>query len=321
MVRLAKVLGPTVVSLAYPGFRPKESTISQLVESLESLKLAKNDTVVLDLLSSVAFMGTNESSLPTEAERVEDERHHIIGSLATAPPSVTKKNLAACVPLIELLGLAGTVLISPVPRYIHNRRCEHVGDIENLTGPDLDEEIAIGLEGIKRLMCNGAVDHTLDFEVVDPTMLNDACDLGIKTRVTSSGTCLWGEATWSISCQSDTRTWPKRGRGMKPAQSPAGQSDVLIRVPSDGKEVALYALGTLANVTGAFGDAGRPTEDGRPPVVDEAGSGAGSTPPVFFLVSFSPAFSGNFYQLRDVIFYFFHMRFLFHGGLNKRRKK
>jgi hypothetical protein len=30
----------------------------------------------------------------------------------------------------------------------------------------------------------------LDF---DPTMLNDACDLGVKTRVTSSGTCPWGE--------------------------------------------------------------------------------------------------------------------------------
>jgi hypothetical protein len=33
--------------------------------------------------------------------------------------------------------------------------------------------------------------YNSDFELVDPTMLNDACDLGIKTRVTSM--CLWGE--------------------------------------------------------------------------------------------------------------------------------
>ncbi len=104
--------------------------------------------MLLDLLSNVAFMGTDESGLPTEA-MAEDGRYHVIGSLATVPPSVTKKNLAMRVPLVELLGLAGTVLISPVLRYIHNRCCGNEGHAENLTDPDLDEEIAMELEGIK----------------------------------------------------------------------------------------------------------------------------------------------------------------------------
>jgi hypothetical protein len=43
-----------------------------------------------------------------------------------------------------------------------------------LTDPDLDEEIAMGLEGIMRLMRNWAVEHMLDFElVVFATMMMD----------------------------------------------------------------------------------------------------------------------------------------------------
>jgi hypothetical protein len=51
----------------------------------------------------------------------------------------------------------------------------------------------MGLEGIKRLIRNWVVDLMLDFELVDPTMLNDGCDLGVKTRLTSSGSCPWGD--------------------------------------------------------------------------------------------------------------------------------
>ncbi len=63
--------------------------------------------------------------------------------------------------------------------------------------------------------------------------------------------------------------------------------------------------GSLANAAGAFGGAGRPTKDGRPPVADEAGSGAGRTPPVFFSFFFHMPSVGKFYQLRDGFFIFF----------------
>jgi hypothetical protein len=108
MVRLPKILGQGVITLAYPGFRLNVSAIAQLVEKLESLKLDKNDTVIFDLLSNVAFMGTDDGVLPTEAFRAEDGRYHVIGSLTTAPPSVIKKNLALCTPMGEALGNAGT---------------------------------------------------------------------------------------------------------------------------------------------------------------------------------------------------------------------
>ncbi len=193
MVRLAKNIGPGVITLAYPGFKPNVAAITQIVEKLELLKLDKNDTLVCDLLSNVAFMGTDEGGLPTEASRAEDGRYHIIGSLTTAPPSVIKKNLALCTPLGEAISNAGTVLIAPVPRYVYNRCCSNVTHVENLTDPDYDEEIGMGLEGIKRIIRNWATEFLPNFALIDPTMLNDACDLGIKTRVTNNGSCPWDD--------------------------------------------------------------------------------------------------------------------------------
>jgi hypothetical protein len=70
---------------------------------------------------------------------------------------------------------------------------KNVTHIENLTDPDYDEEIGMGLEGIKRIIRNWATEFLPNFALIDPTMLNDACDLGIKTQVTNTGTCPWDD--------------------------------------------------------------------------------------------------------------------------------
>jgi hypothetical protein len=77
MVRLAKNIGQGVITLAYPGFKPNVAAIAQIVEKLELLKLDKNDTLICDLLSNVAFIGTDEGGLPTEASRAEDGRSSV----------------------------------------------------------------------------------------------------------------------------------------------------------------------------------------------------------------------------------------------------
>jgi hypothetical protein len=62
-----------------------------------------------------------------------------------------------------------------------------------MTDPDMDDEIAMGLEGIKRLLRNWAFENLLDYDLIELTMLNDACDLGPKTRVMSSGASPWSD--------------------------------------------------------------------------------------------------------------------------------
>jgi hypothetical protein len=165
--------------------------ISDLANKLRSLKLNSQDTVVLDLLSNSAFMGSDTYGLPTEAVRAEDGRYHIIGSLSVAPISCAKKVLQTCSPLAEALRDTGVVLLSSVPRYIHTKCCEDPSHIENFDDQDLDGEIVEGLEGFKRVLQNWGTDNELMFTVIDPTMLTDTCDLPIKSRVTEDGQPLW----------------------------------------------------------------------------------------------------------------------------------
>jgi hypothetical protein len=101
--------------------------------------------------------------------------------------------LATCLPLCEELRKSGCVLISPVPRYVHKKCCEEVGHVDNFAEVDRDEEIAFGLEGVKRLLHTWATENNLMYEIIDPTMLNDSCDLGIKTWVSSTGQQLWSD--------------------------------------------------------------------------------------------------------------------------------
>ncbi len=216
MIRLAETMGPETVSLAYQGFRPREPMISELANKLRSLKLNSRDTVVLDLLSNSAFMGSDTYGLPTEAVRAEDGRYHIIGSLSVAPISCAKKVLQSCSLLAEALRDTGVVLLSPVPRYIHAKCCEDPSHIENFDDQDLDGEIVEGLEGFKRVLQNWGTDNELVFTVIDPTMLTDTCDLPIKSRVTEDGQPLWstkdpvhltGAAYRAPRQSSETRHW------------------------------------------------------------------------------------------------------------------
>jgi hypothetical protein len=75
MTRLAEEMGQDTITLPYPGFRPKENMILEITGKLAELNLCKDDTVVLDLLSNVVFMGTDTSGLPTEALRAEDSSY------------------------------------------------------------------------------------------------------------------------------------------------------------------------------------------------------------------------------------------------------
>jgi hypothetical protein len=90
MCRTAEFL-PDCVNLAYPGFRIEKDMISNVEIELRKLNVVEGDTVVLDLLSNAAFMGTDDDGLPTPASRAGDGRYHIIGSLTTSPPTALKR--------------------------------------------------------------------------------------------------------------------------------------------------------------------------------------------------------------------------------------
>jgi hypothetical protein len=136
-------------------------------------------------------MGTDGDGLPTEALRAEDGSYHVVGSLTVAPPSLIKRVLAGCSKIALALKETGTVLVSPIPRYIFSKCCNNPEHIENFEDSELDGEIVLGLEGVKKILQNWAMEHDLCFDIIDPTLLADSCDLGLRERTTSSEQRLW----------------------------------------------------------------------------------------------------------------------------------
>jgi hypothetical protein len=152
-------MGPDNITFAFLGFRPTEKIILEMTEKLSELNLSKEYSVVLDLLSNVVFMGTDEDGLLSEAIRAEDGSYHVVSSLTIAPPSLTKKIMSCCTGLANVLKGTGTVLIWPVPRHVYNKCCDNNEHIENFEDPELDEEIVLGLEGVKKITQHWAIEN------------------------------------------------------------------------------------------------------------------------------------------------------------------
>ena len=73
--RIAKELintGSQVVDLSVPGWVPGPTSVAAIKEKLSAAKPGKQDTVLVDLLSNSAFMGTDDQGLPTRPVRHSD---------------------------------------------------------------------------------------------------------------------------------------------------------------------------------------------------------------------------------------------------------
>jgi len=100
--------------------------------SLTALKLAESDTVILDLCSNSAYMGTDHNGLPVAAERTLDGKYHLQGDLQTAPRQVFCRILKDCTSVFEASAAAAVVLMAPTPRYVKAGCCENPDHISNI---------------------------------------------------------------------------------------------------------------------------------------------------------------------------------------------
>ncbi len=192
MMRLAKHLPNTTINLAYPGFKATPQALTQIVAGLEELRPNKDDTVILDLLSNSSFMGTDEEGLPTPATAGEGGTYHIPGSLVTSPGPAIKKILANCNRLGKLCASCHQVtLVAPIPRYVTSRCCNNSSHVENYENDDFESDIIAGIEMHKKLLDWWAMEHNLNFGIVDATELVDPVEPVLRNRVTHGGIPLW----------------------------------------------------------------------------------------------------------------------------------
>jgi hypothetical protein len=141
MLRAAEFLPPNAISMAYPGFLPDQNKIAELSTSLAGGGPGEQDVVILDLLSNIAFMGSDTDGLPTPAIRAGDGRYHIVGALTTAPPTALKKALEACMPLADAAKGNRVIFVHPIPRYVKTKCCDDPSHITNFVNDDYEEDL------------------------------------------------------------------------------------------------------------------------------------------------------------------------------------
>jgi hypothetical protein len=147
--------------------------------------------VVTDLISNVAYMGTDEDGLPSPAVRSGDGIYHITGSLTTAPPTTIKKTLEHCAALAGILKKTRVLLICPIPRYVTNKCCTDPTHIENFNNPDYDDELLGCQDQHRQILSVWGVSVGLNFEICDPTAVVNNTEPMLRHRMTSKGTQLW----------------------------------------------------------------------------------------------------------------------------------
>jgi hypothetical protein len=190
MTRLSEFLPPTTITMAYPGFWPDQGKIAELSASLAGGGTGEQDVVILDLLSNVAFMGSDSDGLPTPAVRAGDGRY-IVGALTTAPPTALKKTLDLCTPLAEAVRETRVVLVCPIPRYVKTKCCDDPSHITNFGTGDYEEELMDFQEQHRKILGGWATSQGLDHEIFDATTVVNPTEPGLGNRLTSGGAALW----------------------------------------------------------------------------------------------------------------------------------
>jgi hypothetical protein len=193
MYRTVEYLPANTISLAMPGFKPTKEKIAELDRRFDALEIDSNDTVVLDLLSNTAFMGTDDEGLPLPAFRASDGSHHVAGTLTTAPPTTLKKTLDLCSAFAKKLTNTKVVLVCPTPRYVLGKCCNETSHIENFNNEDYGDDLTEFQDQHRRLLGGWGVAVGLNFDILDLTAVVGPVEPALGKRLTSVGTSIWSE--------------------------------------------------------------------------------------------------------------------------------
>jgi hypothetical protein len=75
------------------GVQAEHGNHAETAQQMEIISPSKSDTVVLDLLSNVAFVRLDENVVPTPGVRTDDDSCHNVGRYLCPPPRTTLKKV------------------------------------------------------------------------------------------------------------------------------------------------------------------------------------------------------------------------------------
>ena len=175
-----------------PRWVPDETNVKRVTDALENLSLGEDDIMIVDLFSNTAFMGTDERGIPMLPEKGEDGRFHIMGNLEVAPPSLLKRTMGMCSPILAA-AKAKIVFTLPILRYLTRGCCTDPAHITNMDEADYPHIVASAVEVVKGVLEAEISKRGLAASIFNPMAAFDSTETAAETR-SSSGLSIWGRA-------------------------------------------------------------------------------------------------------------------------------
>jgi hypothetical protein len=177
-------------------WRPNSMTVDEAkIELAEKIRSTPTLTSIIFWCLDIAayYSHTEDSILP--AVRDVSGKFHIHGSLIVAPSEMFSKSVKQCIPLFTIPMAAKKIVLSPLPRYWHNRCCDDVDHVANIDDADFEGTLFSGLDNLRRiikdtLFCNGVK----DIKILNPSQLCVSVDGGRQTSIdTREALAMWGD--------------------------------------------------------------------------------------------------------------------------------
>jgi hypothetical protein len=155
--------------LAEPGFMATSAASGRILQRMRSYGPGPGDTVVADLLSNSAFLGTDSDGMP-----LQQFKGGGWGLPCTRIPYCCtslgdkKKALYSAVPIADPAMGAAFILVAPTPRYVTRKCCVNPTHIDNFGKKNYESDIMEGIDQHIQSINNWAAEKGLDYYILDP---------------------------------------------------------------------------------------------------------------------------------------------------------
>jgi hypothetical protein len=177
-----------IVNLAKPGWTLNENSAAEITKKLQNLNFGVNDILLIDPLSNNTFCGTDTQGNLIDPQKT-DSTWHISGELSIRPKPYIKNILAQLKKISDSWPDSQTILLVPIPRYLHKKCCDNKDHITNFGDPDF-QEVAAELEKVSDLLTAWLQSGQAPGLVVDFRAATDNPEAGM-VDLTIDGQSIW----------------------------------------------------------------------------------------------------------------------------------
>ena len=164
--------GMSVTRAIIPGWRCVKSQVEKMLELVQE-KIAGIRgpcTVVIQMYDNSFFLAKpDEGGLIPAVRESEGGKYHVHGESIFIPKELQYSTFVLSKPILDAAALHQTILVSPLPRYLHEGCCQDPGHVANLSDDDYQSSLDEAVTGCRRNLKDFAFRHGLrNLRVVCP---------------------------------------------------------------------------------------------------------------------------------------------------------